>query len=109
MALVPMTAPVPIVLGAPVVRVGAYPTLQILYAAANLRALTAGPFTIEIRQAGGGAPLIKAFTFNAPGAQVSEANELDFTIPNDMGWRVDVVSLGIGASDCLVTLWGNVL
>ncbi len=105
MNLVPLTAPVPIILGTPVTRIWAYSTLRIVSIGANLRALTSGPFTIEIRQAGAGAPLIKSFTFNAAGPQASEANELNFVVPNDLGIRIDVVALGSGAADCLVTIW----
>ena len=105
MNLVPITIPVPTVLGAPVVRAYAYSQLQVVSAAANLRALTTGPFTIQIRQAGNGAPLIKEFTFDAAGPQATPANELAFFVEPELGIRVDVTAVGTGAQDCLVTLW----
>lgn len=109
MHLVPLTIPVPTVLGTPVVRAYAYSQLLIVSAAANLRALTTGPFTIQIRQAGNGAPLIKEFTFNSTAPQATLANELEFYVDPELGVRVDVTALGTGAQDCLVTLWAFVL
>lgn len=108
MSLVALTAPVPIILGTPVTRIWAYTGLRIVSIGANLRALITGPFTIEIRQAGDGSPLIKTFTFNNTVPQATEPNEVDFTIPTDMGVRIDVTALGVGAADCLVTIWGFV-
>ena len=103
--LIPVTIPVPTIAGTRVAGVWAYSALRIQAIGAYLRALTTGPFTIEIREGGGTGTLIKAFTFNASGMLTTTTDEIDFFIEPEFGIRVDVTAVGTGAQNCLVTCW----
>ena len=101
MARAPLVFSVPLLATGTVASIPFYGSAQLFRTAGSLRALTTGPVTVEIRQTG---VLIDTLQWNA-GGRLNHV--IDPYIVFDEGdfLQINVIDLGVGAVDCVITLW----